>query len=284
LVVDEAIDWLGQRSRPDHPFFLYISFNEAHNPYGAPAELIKRHLPSETETDKTAIRRAKYLATIENMDLAMGRMLDHLETAGLLENTLVFFYSDNGSLFDDSCVPLRGRKSHIWEGGIRVPGLLLWEGRAAPGRVIDEPAAAVDILPTLCEAAGASPPSDRPLDGASLIPLLKGRPLRRITPLFWYFYRQTGEYPAAALREGKWVLVGFHETPAFEWSHPLNAEWMAWLKTAELTRFELYDTNADIAQEHDLAEREPARLETMKRRMLELHHEVMAEGPAWKFE
>jgi len=283
LVVDDAISWLETRPDPDKPFFAYVSFNEGHNPYGAPQELIDRYLAPKDAADESALKRAKYCACVENMDSAIGRFLDRLEKNNLTENTLILFYSDNGSLFPVSCEPLRGKKSHIWEGGIRVPGIMRWDGHTRPGTISDEPVAAVDMLPTICAAVGASPPADRPIDGADIRPVLKGEPLKRKTPLFWYFYRQTGDFPAAGLREGKWVLVGFHETPGIEWSHPLNAEWMAWLKTAELTRFELYDTRADIAQEQDLAEREPERFEAMKARMLELHREVMAEGPVWEF-
>lgn len=284
LVIDEAIDWLAKRSRRDNPFFVYVSFNEGHNPYGAPDELIKKYLPSGADGTYDEIKRAGYCACVENMDNSIGRLLDYLGKNGLEENTIILFVSDNGSLFPDSNGPLRGKKSHIWEGGIRVPGILRWDGHIKPGSVSEEPVSVVDVLPTLCEVTGSSQPTDRPIDGNSILPLLKGGVFNRKTPLFWYFYRQTGDYPAVGLREGNWILVGFYETPDFEWSHSLNAEWMAWLKTAQLARFELYNTQKDIAQEYDLSEQEPARFKAMKSHMLELHNAVIREGPTWAFE
>lgn len=283
LVVDEAISWLEGRGRAENPFFLYVSFNEGHNPYGAPSELIAKYYPSAGRASEDDIKRAGYCACVENMDNAIGRLLAYLEKKSLSENTLILFLSDNGSLFPESNGLLRGKKSHIWEGGIRVPGLMRWESHIKPGLISDEPVAMVDLLPTLCAATGCSPPADRTLDGTNILPLFRGESLERATPLFWYFYRQTGEYPAAALREGRWVLVGFHATPEIRWSHPLNAAWMTWLKTARLTRFELYDTRTDIAQENDLAAREPVRFAIMKERMLALHRSVIQEGQAWNF-
>jgi arylsulfatase len=284
LVVDDAISWLEKRPDRGKPFFAYVSFNEGHNPYGAPQEIIDRYLAPENAANPDAVNRATYCACVENMDNAIGRFLDYLDENHLTENTWILFYSDNGARFPESCAPLRGWKTHLWEGGIRVPGILRWDGSTKPGMVIDEPVAAVDMLPTICEAAGSPLPTGRPIDGVSILPLFKGGTLQRNTPLFWYFFWQHGDFPAAALREGPWVLVGFHEAPDIEYSHPLTAEWMSWIKTAELVRFELYNTETDLAQEHDLADREPGRLESMKQRMLELHRSVIAEGPTWEFE
>jgi len=173
---------------------------------------------------------------------------------------------------------LRGVKSNVWDGGIREPGIFRWPGKIKPGSVVDEPAGFVDILPTLCEATGTPTPNDRKIDGTSILPLLLGtsKPAAE-RPLFWFFYRVD---PAAALRIGDYTLVG-HLEPGLPKGHSLNPASMAWLKKAKLVRFELYNLRDDIAQQTDLSQQEPERFEAMKKQMLQLHQEILAEGPQW---
>ena len=282
LIVKEAMDWLDNRDDKDNPFFLYACFHEAHTPYSAPEDKIAKHLPKGREPSKGELNRAKYNACIENMDAAIGRLLVYLDQNGLSENTFILFFSDNGSVFPASNGSLRGRKSSLWEGGIRVPGIIRWPGNISGGSIIEEPVSAVDILPTLCGITGVSIPGDRPIDGQDIQPLFNGGRMKRETPLFWYFYRHIEE-PNAALREGEWVLLGYHEKTDLKWSHPLNSEWMEWMKKGQLVRFELFNTADDLKQENDLSHREPERLERMKQRMIDIHKSVVAEGPVWNF-
>jgi len=273
LVAGELLSWLDEAREPARPFLACAWFHETHTPIASPPALVARH-PDAAPKD------ARYYANVENLDAAVGRLLDGLEQRGLADDTLVLFASDNGGLRAESNGPLRGRKSFVWEGGIRVPGIVRWPGRVPPGAVVAEPAGLVDVLPTLCEVAGVAAPTDRPIDGTSLLPLLEGRPLERATPLFWFFYRTR---PAAALREGDWVVVGYpgSEVPP---SHRLTAEQQAWLAETPLERFELYDLADDLAQERDRAADDPERLARLRDRLVALHAEVVAEGPRWTFE
>jgi arylsulfatase A len=203
----------------------------------------------------------------------------------LREQTLVIFTSDNGPAITGyhphgSAGPLREKKGHLYEGGIRVPGIVRWPGRVEPGSVSDEPVGGVDFLPTACALAGVAPPADRALDGVNLLPLLDGRPLRRRRPLYWHFNSASSE-PKVAMRQGDWKILAHLDTPPRRRTADILDEVQHAIKTAELTRFELYHLRDDIGEQHDLASRETERLETMSRTLRELYHEVREESPRW---
>jgi len=271
IVADEVINYLDDKSDSDKPFFICAWFHETHTPIASPPELVKRHGNAKSKED------ALYYANVENLDIAVGRILEALDKRGLANDTFVIFSSDNGGVRPESCAPLRGRKSFVWEGGIREPGIIRWPGRVKAGSVCRQPAGLIDLLPTFCAMAGCEVPDDRPIDGASLLPLFEGRQLRRSTPLFWYFYRTA---PAAAMRVDEWVIVGYLEK-GLPKSHALTAGQMDFLKRAKLDRFELFNLRQDLAQTTDLSSQHAERFEDMKRQMVKLHGEVVAEGPVW---
>jgi arylsulfatase A len=246
IVADEVIGYLDDKSGSDKPFFICAWFHETHTPIASPPELVERH--GDTKKKKDAL----YYANVENLDIAVGRILKALDKHGIAENTFVIFSSDNGGVRPESCVPLRGRKSFVWEGGIREPGIIRWPGRVKPGSVCRQPAGLIDLLPTFCAMADCEVPDDRPIDGVSLLPLFEGERLKRSTPLF-----------------------------CLPRSHALTVEQMAFLKRAKLDRFEMYNLREDLAQATDLSARHAERFETMKRQMVKLHGEVVAEGPVW---
>ena len=142
----------------------------------------------------------------------------------------------------------------------------------------------VGLLPdrdedVLQDLLGTVVPDDRPIDGTSLVPLLEGGAIRRERPLFWFFYRTS---PAAALRDGDWVIVGYPESRVPK-GHALTAEQQAWLAVTGLDRFELFNVREDVSQGRDLAADHPQRLASMRRRLVETHAEVVAEGYRWEF-
>jgi arylsulfatase A len=271
IVADEVIAYLADKRDSDKPFFICAWFHETHTPIASPPELVQRH------GNATKPKDARYYANVENLDMAVGRILAAFDEQGLTETSFVIFSSDNGGVRPESCAPLRGRKSFVWEGGIREPGIIRWPGHVKPGSVCQQPAGLIDLLPTFCAMAGARVPADRPIDGVSLLPLFEGKELKRSTPLFWYFYRTV---PAAAMRVGDWVIVGTLE-PGLPKSHALTAEQMDFLKRAKLTQFELFNLRQDLAQTRDLSGTQPERFLTMKQRMIKLHSDVVAEGPMW---
>jgi len=179
IVVDEALTWLDQKRDGDEPFFLNIWFNEPHAPIAAPEEIVSQYGALD---DQAAI----YSGTIDNTDRAIGRLVAKLEKLGELDNTIIIYSSDNGSYRQERSGELRGKKGALFEGGHRVPGIVYWKGGIPGGRVEDEPAGAVDLLPTLCGLIDIDKPEGVHLDGSDLAPLLtQSGNFTRHQPLFW---------------------------------------------------------------------------------------------------
>jgi arylsulfatase A-like enzyme len=192
-----------RRDEPE-PFFLYLAFNAPHLPLQAPEEYLAK--TAHLADPKRRINAAMVMA----LDDAVGRVLAALRANGRLENTLVFFLSDNGAALlkgsaanGGSNAPLRGSKTQLWEGGIRVPFFAAWKGHIPPGGVTHEPVSSLDVVPTALTAAGVRVLPEWNLDGLNLLPWLTGdsaAPKRG--PLYWKFgLNQT------AIRDGDMKLV-----------------------------------------------------------------------------
>ena len=285
LVAAEAVRWLDDRANPDAPFYANVWFHEPHLPIASPPDLVDRYRESARTEDE-----AEYFANVANVDRAVGKLLDALADRGLARNTIVIFTSDNGpedrhryraaaKAFGSPGV-LRGRKLWLYEGGIRVPGIVRWPGRIEP-RTDDTPVGAVDLLPTLARLAGADLPAGLRLDGADLGPLLAGHaPPDRATPLFWLYYRARGG-PTAAVRDGRHVLLGRRASPAGDLGRNVNPASMRAIRGETLGRFELYDLAADERQARDLAADRPQVVDRFSETLTRLHREVRAGGPDW---
>jgi len=277
IVADEAIDWLTRGRDASKPFFLFVCFHEPHEPIATDPQYAQLYpgVPS----------KSAHHGNITQMDAAFGRLMRALDQQGLRETTLVVFTSDNGPAITSyhphgSPGPLREKKGHIYDGGIRVPGIIRWPGHVKPGTVNDEPVSGVDILPTLCAVAGAAPPADRPLDGTNILPLFDDQPIVREKPLYWHFnYASSG--PKVAIRDGDWKLVAGLTLPDFPRGADILEEHMQALKSAELVDFELYNLTEDIGETTNLAESEPERLKKMVDTMSRMYAEVREESPVW---
>ncbi len=210
LLQREAVSFIERQVAKDknRPFFLYLAFNAPHFPQQAPA--------SEIEKFKTGKPlRDVYLAMVAIMDRAVGAVLDQLDTAGVADNTLVFFISDNGGLERTHNRPperisgasngvLRGEKGELYEGGIRVPFIVRWPGKIPAGKVVAESVINLDVLPTCMAAAGGELPGDRTYDGRNLIPFLTSQmPIPPHAYLVWTMDPDK-KY---AVRQGKWKLL-----------------------------------------------------------------------------
>lgn len=193
----EAVGFIEKHK--SEPFFLYLAFNAVHTPLQAEDKYLKKFAGIQDE------KRKKYAAMMSAMDDAIGAVLAKLREAGLEEDTLIFFISDNGgpeAVNGSDNGPFRGVKATTWEGGIRVPWLMQWKGRLPGGKTYDEPVIQLDILPTTIAAAGGEVKADAKLDGVNLLPFLEGK--KTGVPhdaLFWRFGAQT------AIRMGDWNLV-----------------------------------------------------------------------------
>ena len=199
------------------PFFLHVAFNAPHTPLQAPDELVQPYLDAGLSHGVALI-----YAMNERMDAGVGQILDTLDRSGCADNTIVMFTSDNGPQlsrgFDYTMgvevdthrfnCNFNGAKGNVFEGGIRVPMLVRWaEGLPADQRN-DALVHYVDWLPTLLEAAGASPVDGPPIDGVSVLPTLRGEPPPAAPRRFWQWNRYTPQVECnAAIRHGRWKLV-----------------------------------------------------------------------------
>ena len=228
------------------PFYVHLAYNAVHSPAQAPAADIarfKKQFPEITEA------RAILMAMLHHLDLGVGRVVDTLKKEGLWENTLLVFLTDNGGSKAMSAVntPLRGAKQQNYEGGIRTPFIVSWPAAFKGGRTLDTPISSLDILPTALAAAGVALPTERPLDGKSLLPLLTGKSSRHIDTFYW---SEGGEAGGFAVRSGDWKLVQQRSQPKVELFNlakdPAETTDLApqsAAKVAELTT--LYDTWLD---------------------------------------
>ena len=260
----------------DKPFFAYFSFYSVHTPLMAREDLQKKY---EAKRAKLGLKEkwgsegprevrqvqehAVYAAMVEAMDLAVGKVLAKLDELGLRENTIVIFTSDNGGLSTSegsptSNLPLRGGKGWAYEGGIREPLVVRWPAVIKPGGVVNTPVSSPDFFPTLLEVAGAKPQPGQTLDGASLIPVLKGGSLPE-RGLFWHYphYGNQGGAPNAAVRRGDYKLI----------------EWF------EDGRVELFDVKQDIGERNDLAAKQPERVVALREELHAWQKSVGAKFP-----
>lgn len=234
----------------DRPFFLYLPHYSVHIPLGAPESLVEKY--RRKAGSGAAQGDPVYGAMVEAMDLAFGRLMAKLDALGLAENTLVYFLADNGGLryegsskkFVTNNAPLRAGKGHLYEGGIRVPFMIRWKGRAAPA-VSDAPVCSTDLFPTALAAAGLGIPAN--LDGVNLLPLLTGGRKPRREALYWHYphYSNQGGAPGGAIRSGNWKLIEFYE------DH----------------RLELYNLDSDPGEQTNLSRREAKRAAALRTRL-----------------
>jgi len=285
IITDEAIEWLNSRKDNSRPFCLFVWFHEPHRPIATPDEFTdpyRERFPEGTSYEQVVKAKpdlpkgifnaptvAEYLGNIAHLDHQVGRMMKQLDELGVSDNTLVLFTSDNGPIAPGSTAGLRGAKGTIWEGGIRMPGIIRWPARVKAGQTCEEPVTGLDLLPTFCDASKTALPTELDLDGDSFLPLLEGREWDRENPLFWWYSNK------AALRDGDWKLVGkMQSAKKFETKQE-------WIKEAKLIQFELYNLTDDPAEKENLAKQHPERTAEMKKQLKTLYTEMQAEGECW---
>ncbi|HUY91680.1 MAG TPA: sulfatase [Pirellulales bacterium] len=226
----EAVDFIDRQR--DKPFFLYVAYNAVHSPLQGADAYFKKFASIDD------VHRRIFAAMLANLDDGVGAILAKLESAGLENDTLVFFLSDNGGPtreLTSSNKPLRGEKGSVYEGGVRVPFMVRWPGRLPAAAVYDEPVSSTDIFATAAAVAGAKPRQGRTLDGVNLMPYLTGKASGRPHEmLYWRQGRNT------ALRSGDWKLLRHGRGKT-------DGDW------------ELYDLAHDVGETRNLADAEPER-------------------------
>ncbi len=278
LVTDEAIHWLKEVRDKTKPFFMYVCYHEPHEPIASDKRFADLY-PSDDPGYRA------HHGNITQLDDSFGRLAETIDELGLRDNTFVFFTSDNGPAITGihphgSAGPLRGKKGYLYEGGIRVPGIIRWPGHVEAGSESDVAVSGVDLLPTLCDLAGVAVPGRRTLDGISIRPLLAGAPLERKTPLYWHFLRARG-MPKIAMRIGDWKILAHLDQPDLRVTADIVPDEMRMLKTAKLARFELYNLRDDIGETRNLAEREAQQLAKLADRLRSMYADVQAASPVW---
>jgi arylsulfatase A len=287
IIADSAIQFMKNQSGNSRPFFLYLPFDAVHVRIAAADRFEAMYNTGDPRKDA-------YYANITHLDHAIGKLVAELNELNINENTVIFFTSDNGPAilkgtqeYSYFCYgtshPLRGAKFQVYEGGVRVPALVSWQGKIKPG-ISDIPCTALDLFPTFCEWVQSDLPDDRILDGTSLSGyFLDQDPVIRKKPIYWQYeyareFRETFgsgyetrikaesavkgavAVPRVAIRSGDYVLLGISSKP---FSKP--------------EQFELYNVVNDPSQEWDISESHAELLEKMMDQLLFLYKEVNAE-------
>ena len=252
LVAAEAAHWLKNIHDPSKPFVLSVWVHEPHHPIATDTRVSDRYNGHKNST---------YMGDITQMDHSLGQVMQVIDELGVSDNTFLFFTSDNGpegggGTTGGSTGGLRGRKRSNHEGGIRVPGIVRWPGHTKVNTVSDVPIIGSDIFATVLDMTGIPLPTDRTIDGVSMLPALAGRPVERKVPMFWRTHVSSGS-DRIALRVGDWKLV----------CNDL------------MDSFPLYEIQKDWKEANDLADQMPEKTAEMKMILFEVWNGIVAEGP-----
>lgn len=222
MFTDKSIDFVTRNK--GKPFFLYLPFVAPHFHVEAPAEDVKPFLGKFKEKEGTKSANANYAAMITRLDKEVGRLLAKLDELGLMDNTLIVFTSDHGatfetgnmgaSMFHRSNFPFRGQKRTLWEGGIRVPCLIAWNGHIPAGKTNDEPMHMTDLFPTLLAAANGKVDPAWKVDGQNMLDVWKGKAKAPERTLFWEWRVEKTFHIAAMRGPIKFIITAKDGKPA----------------------------------------------------------------------
>lgn len=265
---DVCIDFISQHQ--NKPFFLMLSPFAVHIPLGAMASKVEKYEQRAGE-QKRDLPHPVYAAMVEHCDDLVGRIVEAVEVAGLTENTMIIFTSDNGGLYrrydyqpsvDDIVAtqdPLKGEKGTLYEGGVRVPLIVKYPPLVKGGTVCSEPTISHDFYPTFVELAEGSLPANQTIDGVSLLPLLKqpGTNLSRQS-LYWHYPHYHHGRPASSIRERDWKLIEYLDG------------------TGDVEVFNLAE---DIGETRNLVQEKPGRAADLKKKLQRWRTDVSARIP-----
>lgn len=240
----EAISFIERKK--NQPFFLEVAYNAVHSPLQAKNE------DMDTFAYIKDIQRRIFAGMLSSLDQGIGKIIQKLKDSGLYDNTIIIFISDNGGPtreLTSSNLPLRGEKGLMYEGGIRVPFMMQWNGKIPAGTVYDKPIISLDILPTVATIAGADFPQD--LDGVDIMPFITGKESGEPhESLYWRQYSKT------ALRMGKWKIV----------NHKLNTSDTEW---------ELFNLENDLSETNNLKQEYPQEFNRLYQKWNELNGQMI---------
>lgn len=245
IFTENAIEFIEKNK--NNPFFCYLSFNAPHNPLQVPDEYYQIYknidptegidpnlIPNEKINEQTKENTRKVYAMVTNIDDNLKKLFSKVEELGIKENTIVIFMTDNGPQHARYVAGMKGRKTSVYNGGIRVPFYFRYPNEFSGDKEVDQMTAHIDLLPTLSKLCGARIPEDRKIDGRNFIPSIEGK----IQPERSFFSYWTRKYPELfnniALQRGQFKLVGKTDYDS------------------EIENFQLYDTNKDPFEKNNL--------------------------------
>lgn len=268
LFFAEAGKYIALATQQDAPFFLYLALTVPHTNNEAPQLLDLMPDDARDQRGQEVPDLGRYAnedwpgpqkgtaAMITRMDAGIGELIAQLSALGIADNTLIIFSSDNGPHaeggndpgFFDSNGPLRGIKRDLYEGGVRVPTIVYWPGRIAPGSASAHLSGFQDVLPTFCELTGTEPPADT--DGISFLPTLLGQGNQpQHDAMYWEFIQQGGKQ---AVRWGNWKAVRLRVQQDAD--GPIQ----------------LYDLTNDLGEQNNVADQHPEVVAHMKQMMSQM--------------
>ncbi|MBG87667.1 MAG: hypothetical protein CMO80_12300 [Verrucomicrobiales bacterium] len=277
----EAVEFIERNKQK--PFFLYLAHYAPHTILNGRPDLVekyrKKHKPGKSgrancyicedaglgkgdPLNHWAIDHNPHLAAmLEGIDDGIGKIRAKLTELDLLENTIFIFTSDNGGESNiTSNAPLRGGKSELYEGGIRVPLIVQWPAKIKAGRVNKQATMNTDFHPTLLEAAGVAGTQQR--DGVSILPQWTGSRQSNARTLYWHYPLDRphflGGFSGGAIRDGDWKLI----------------------ERFEEGKIELYSLAKDPSEESDLSEQQPAKVRELKTKLLQWREQISARTPS----
>ena len=200
FIVSEVKAFINNSVTSSHPFFAYVPFHAPHSRYIADAAYAKKYADRGFNGKKR-----EYYGSIEGLDASIGEILAHLDNLGIRDTTMVWFTSDNGPSAGSpgSTNGLEGKKGTLYEGGIRVPGILQWPAVVEENIVSDYMVSTNDFLPTVMDITGTQLHDSRQLDGSSILPFLLGTRTERSKPMHWAFRINgsfSGKYTAVSIQ------------------------------------------------------------------------------------
>lgn len=255
-LTDEAEKFIEKNK--DKPFFLYMPHFAVHTPLQAKNEYVSKY--EAKPKPKDGQYNPVYAAMIQSVDESVGRIMAKLDELGIADNTVVIFNSDNGGYVKaTSNAPLRAGKGTLYEGGIRDPLIVRWPGKVKEGSICNEVVTSTDYYRTICEIAGVKPPENQPIDGVSIVSLLKQTGGINRKAVYWHYphYHPGGTSPAGAIRYGDWKLIEYFEDG----------------------RIELYNLKDDVGETTDLAAKMPEKAAELRTMLADWRKSVGAAMP-----
>ena len=318
IIIDEAIRFMQSAQNSDAPFFTVVWFGSPHEPYsGLEKDLALYDDLPESYTEKTfrltsnetgkptkrplnEVLRERY-AEITAMDRSIGQLRNWLASKGLSNNTILWYCGDNGTPGDGIITsPFRGQKGNVYEGGIRVPGLIEWPAKIKKSQVSDVNAVTTDTLPTLCDLLELELP-DRPIDGISLMPVIDGEMTKRSEPIcFWSFAGnskgsgkpyieaklQQGTTPLTKMMAGRFTrnFVNYHHPEITDGDYSgaraiLDNQYKLVVKGGANkadAKTELFDLSSDPAESKDIAAEHPELADSLSRKLRDWQQSVLS--------